>query len=154
MRNYLLILMLLSAHIIETFAVPVNGTMPVVEEAVEASTNCQYDEDCGHGSCAVQYSRQFPNGTRVCECNSRYVSRGGVCNYEKRDKVTAFLVSFFVGLLGVDWFYLARGVPKYNGLGVLKLFTVGGCGIWWLADWIRILADDFDDGNGVELSGW
>lgn len=80
---------------------------------------------------------------------------GGTCNYELRLKLVAFLVSLFVGGLGADWFYLARGCHGgYVCAGVAKLLTCGGCCIWWLADWIRILTNDFKDSNGMRLADW
>jgi len=43
------------------------------------------------------------------------------------------MLSMFTGFLGADQFYL--GFPAF---GFIKLFTLGGCGIWWVADIIRI----------------
>lgn len=67
-----------------------------------------------------------------------------------------FLESFFVGGFGVDWFVLAKVNGGYNGgyicAGIFKLLTFGG--IWWLVDWIRILANSFDDSNGYALADW
>jgi len=68
--------------------------------------------------------------------------------YSKRD---TFLVSFFVGWTGADWFYLSAGSFAYIVGGVFKLLTIGGALIWWLVDWIRVLADAFPDGNGMPL---
>ena len=51
---------------------------------------------------------------------------------KKRDKTGAmirFLLSFFVGELGIDRFYDGR-----IGTGIAKLLTGGGLGIWWLID--------------------
>ena len=42
-----------------------------------------------------------------------------------------WVFTWLLGELGVDRFM--RGQVLY---GVLKLITVGGCGIWWLIDWI------------------
>lgn len=43
------------------------------------------------------------------------------------------IMSIIFGSLGVD-----RFIMGHVGLGILKLFTVGGCGIWWLIDLILI----------------
>lgn len=55
---------------------------------------------------------------------------------EESDKsyVVAVLVSYFVGSLGVDRFYLG-----HIGTGIAKLFTLGGFGLWQLVDFIMIL---------------
>lgn len=117
--------------------------------------NCQFDEDCGHGECKEITNREFPNGTMVCECDKNYLSIGGnVCNYDQIPKINAFLASFLGGYLGADRFYMARGSHLYNGLGFLKLITVGGVGIWWLVDWILILTDQMNDGNGYPIGDW
>ena len=50
-----------------------------------------------------------------------------------KDKTTAIILSIFLGWLGVDRFYLS-----YTGLGILKLLTCGGWGIWWVIDIILI----------------
>ncbi len=60
--------------------------------------------------------------------------------------LTAVLLSFFLGALGVDRFYLG-----YTGLGVAKLLTIGGCGIWALIDFIMLLMDKLPDANGNPL---
>ena len=62
-----------------------------------------------------------------------------------KSKTTAIILSVLLGQLGVDRFYLG-----YVGLGVVKLITCGGFGIWWLIDLIMICtgslkpADDSD----------
>lgn len=65
---------------------------------------------------------------------------------EPKSFLVAILLSIFVGTLGVDRFYLG-----YVGLGVLKLITLGGCGIWAIVDLILIATGNLKDKNGVPL---
>jgi len=48
---------------------------------------------------------------------------------EWRDSLATMLLSWILGELGTDRFYRGQ-----IGLGVLKLLTAGGAGIWWLID--------------------
>ena len=62
---------------------------------------------------------------------------------EGKEWLTALLLSIFLGSLGVDRFYLG-----YTGLGILKLVTLGGCGVWSLIDIIMIATNKMKDSNG------
>jgi TM2 domain-containing membrane protein YozV len=66
---------------------------------------------------------------------------------EPRKWIVAVLLSFFLGFLGADRFYLG-----YTGLGILKLITVGGCGLWSLIDFILILVKKLPDAEGQPLA--
>lgn len=52
---------------------------------------------------------------------------------EYRDPTMMLILSIFLGQLGVDRFLMDD-----VGMGVLKLVTLGGCGIWWLIDLFSI----------------
>ena len=50
-----------------------------------------------------------------------------------KDPKTLILISIFAGSLGIDRFMLGE-----TGLGVAKLLTCGGAGIWTIIDWFGI----------------
>ena len=58
--------------------------------------------------------------------DSRYVV---ISSVELKNPTTMLLISIFLGELGVDRFMLGN-----TGMGVLKLLTMGLCGILWLID--------------------
>ncbi len=67
--------------------------------------------------------------------------------FSDKEWVMALILSIVLGGLGVDRFYLG-----YTGLGIVKLLTLGGCGIWSLIDIVLIAMRKLPDANGRQLS--
>lgn len=67
--------------------------------------------------------------------------------FSDKSYVTALLLSFFLGVFGVDRFYTG-----HIGLGVGKLLTFGGFGIWSLIDFILYATRQVKDSYGRPLS--
>lgn len=59
--------------------------------------------------------------------DDKFMSLQGV---QFKKPMTVLLLSIFLGSYGVDRFMLGD-----TGLGVAKLLTCGGCGIWAIIDW-------------------
>lgn len=51
-----------------------------------------------------------------------------------KSQLIAALLCFFIGGLGIHRFYLG-----YTWQGIVQILTAGGCGVWVLIDFIRIL---------------
>jgi hypothetical protein len=67
--------------------------------------------------------------------------------FSEKSWTTAIILSFLVGVFGVDRFYTG-----HVGLGIGKLLTFGGCGIWSLIDLILIATRKVTDSDGNPLS--
>jgi hypothetical protein len=68
---------------------------------------------CNNGTCLNGY----------CYCSRGFANfNNTICNYQQKNKLTAFLLSFFLGPLGADWFYLSHNNGGYIAAGFFKLF--------------------------------
>ena len=62
------------------------------------------------------------------------------------DWLTLFLLTFFVGVLGVQRFYVGK-----IGTGFLMLLTLGGLGVWFLVDLILVVTGQFTNKDGQKI---
>ncbi len=72
--------------------------------------------------------------------------REAVVGTPEKPQNTTFILSWLVGFLGIDRFYLG-----HTGLGVLKLLTCGGLGIWALVDLVLVGIGSMKDAKGNSL---
>ena len=62
------------------------------------------------------------------------------------DWLALFLLTFFVGVLGVHRFYVGK-----IGTGFLMLLTLGGLGVWFLVDLILVVTGQFTNKDGEKI---
>ena len=64
-----------------------------------------------------------------------------------KSKLTAILLCFFLGGLGIHRFYLG-----YTLIGVIQLLTFGGLLIWVIVDLIRLIIGSLKDSEDNDLA--
>lgn len=94
---------------------------------------------------------QFPAGQQYGD--GQYLGQFGAPQQfptaPQKSFLTTWLLSLFLGGLGVDRFYLGK-----IGTGIAKLLTVGGLGVWSLVDLIITVAGKRTDKNRQPLAGY
>jgi len=64
-----------------------------------------------------------------------------------KSKLTAILLCFFLGSIGIHRFYLG-----YTLIGVIQLLTFGGFIIWAIVDLIMLIIGSLKDHEGNDLA--
>lgn len=64
----------------------------------------------------------------------------------QKDWLTTLILCIFLGVFGVHRFYTG-----HIAIGLIQLFTLGGCGIWWLIDLVMIATGSYTDSYGQPL---
>lgn len=105
----------------------------------------------GHGHCVEWFDHMSigVNSTTslsFCECGLDWADPE--CGTQRKSQVVAFALSIFLGVFGADQFYLGFIWPY----GILKLFTLGGLGVWWIYDVVRIGSSPVMTANNFKVA--
>ncbi|MGB3547144.1 MAG: TM2 domain-containing protein [Saprospiraceae bacterium] len=84
---------------------------------------------------------------KMAQKKVKKMTKKGSNSSNPKSQLVALLLVVLVGGLGVHRFYLG-----YTTIGIIQLFTLGGCGIWSLIDLIRIVTGDLlpEDGSSYD----
>ncbi len=86
--------------------------------------------------------------TKSNEVETVLVSPAGAGS--EKSQGIALILGFFLGFLAGHKWYLGNPWP----INVLFIITLGGLGIWWLIDMIRIITGDYQPHNGSYKDGF
>lgn len=115
--------------------------MPPLRTASSSSAarRCQ---SCGHPLDAT--------ATVCLECGHLHpLAPAALSPVSERRILPAFLLCVLLGMFGAHRFYAGK-----IATGILQIVTLGGLGLWWLADAILILTGQFRDADGARITEW
>lgn len=99
----------------------------------------------GRGMCKMWGTGETIPSLSFCECDRDWADPE--CQTRRKSQAVAFFLSLFLGFLGADQFYMG-----FVERGLLKLFTLGAGGLWWIWDIVRIGSGPVQTYNNFRLS--
>lgn len=105
---------------------PNHATLNSCDSQLSTTLQCS-----GRGVCRAWYPDDPTIDMNFCDCHRDYADPE--CRTHRKSQTYAYCFSLFLGFLGADQIYL--GFPIF---AALKFCTLGGFGVWWLIDIIRI----------------
>ncbi|CAE7818235.1 unnamed protein product [Symbiodinium sp. CCMP2592] len=114
----------------------------------------RYLQCSGHGECKAwtqdptrdDLPKAGADAPRFCYCAEGWADPN--CETPRKSQRVAFLLSLFGGVLGLDQLYLGFFFPY----GLLKLLSLGGLGIWWIYDLVRIGTSPVDTARSFKVA--
>lgn len=113
------------------FVPPGMSPRDAVLNSCSLETLAQSLQCSGRGVCTRWDIDDLSNDIAFCVCDRDWADPE--CRTRRKSQFWAFFLSIFFGVFGLDQFYLGHTV-----YGWLKLLSLGGAGIWWVIDIIRI----------------
>eukprot|EP00440_Ansanella_granifera_P030183 gb/GFBE01032793.1/.p1 GENE.gb/GFBE01032793.1/~~gb/GFBE01032793.1/.p1 ORF type:complete len:525 (+),score=96.37 gb/GFBE01032793.1/:1-1575(+) len=111
-----------------------SATLNSCNAAAEGDEVCSGRGECkqwSHLPLKLTDSKVVATGVSFCKCESQWADPE--CRTRRKSQFKAFLLSLFTGFLGLDRFYLGLYLT-----GCAKLVSLGGLGVWWLYDIVRV----------------
>lgn len=95
---------------------------------------------------AVSGQLKADTAVRTAESQQYVLAKDVPGLFSDKEWVMTLIFTWLLGSLGIDRFYLG-----YTGLGIAKLLTCGGLGIWSLIDAILVTLRKIPDAQGRPL---
>jgi len=111
-------------------------TVSTVQGEIQAVMDNQFTDKAWTGELSKSEIRALKKAEKSLDQMDKNTAGG-------KKWLTAVLLCFFLGGLGIHRFYLG-----YTWQGIVQLLTLGGLGIWVLIDFIRILTRNLKPKDG------